>query len=586
MVRPIAVGRLFCWRPKQTGLMNTKLLQLTLLILIAITSTSKLNADESNDEIRLVLQVTVDGLRADLLARYADRFGDDGFLFLKRNGTIFANAHYQHANTETIVGHATLATGAQPSVHGMTGNVWFDAENGELSYNIEDAEYPLIPTRETEMAGDQVDPAQQLARTSGRSPRTLLAETLSDKLKAHSGGRAKVFAVSGKDRSAVAMGGRAGKAFWMSTNSGDFITSTYYYDAYPEWVISWNSERKADGYAETEWRLLNGVGTYLLAHQDDRAYETDLRGFGRTFPHRFGSIGNKLLYTQVIASPAGDKLLSDFAKTLISSEELGQDDVPDYLSISFSGVDAVNHFFGPSSLENEDMLLQLDNTLADLLADVEKKVGLRHTLVVLSADHGIAELPEYKAEMGFDAGRLTTDVVLEAAERTAKQLYGLDNLVKFYYRPFVYLNDDVLEAGELDKEAVNVALAEALTREPGIFLAVSTDSVEDMPDSKLLGQIRNNIHPVRSGDIYIVQDPYWFNFDKGPVAGMHGSPWNYDTHVPVIFAGTRIQSQVVYRPVQPADLAPTLAALLGMSPPASAQGTVLPEAFNQQEDSK
>lgn len=559
--------------------MNTNILQLTLLILVAATATSQSSADEGKDEIRLVLQLTIDGLRADLLARYADRFGDDGFLFLKRNGTVFANAHYQHANTETIVGHATLATGAQPSVHGMTGNVWFDAETGELSYNIEDAEYPLIPTREVEVKGDQVDPAQQLARTSGRSPRALLAETFADKLKAHSGGRSKVFAVSGKDRSAVAMGGRAGKAFWMSTDSGDFITSTYYYDAYPDWVASWNAERNADEYAETDWRLLNGADTYLLVHQDDRAYETDLRGFGRTFPHRFGGHGNKLLYTQLIASPRGDQLLSDFAKTLIESEGLGQDDVPDYLSVSFSGVDAVNHFFGPSSLENEDMLLQLDNTLADLLANVDKKVGLRHTLVVLSADHGFAELPEYKTEMGFDAGRLTTDVVLAAAQRISKQLFGLDNLVKFYYRPFVYLDDDVLAAANLNKKTVNESLAEALTREPGIYLAVSTEGVEDEPDSKLLGQIRNNIHPVRSGDIYVVQDPYWFNFDKGPVAGMHGSPWNYDTHVPIIFAGNRIEPQIVYRPVQPADVAPTLAALLRMSPPASAQGTVLPEVF-------
>ena len=561
--------------------MNQKYFQTVLLIVAAVTFTPAASADASDDEIRLVLQITVDGLRADLLARYADRFGDDGFLFLKRNGTVFANAHYQHANTETIVGHATLATGAQPSVHGMTGNVWFDVEDGELAYNIEDADYPLIPTRDVEIKGDQVDPAQQLARTGGRSPRALLAETFADKLKAHSGDRARVFAVSGKDRSAVAMGGRAGKAFWMSTDNGDFISSTFYYDDYPDWVAGWNAKRKADEYAGTEWRLLNKVDTYLLAHQDDRAYETDLRGYGRTFPHRFGAPGDKLLYTQLVASPRGDQLLSDFAKTLIRNEDLGKDSVPDYLSVSFSGVDAINHFFGPSSLENEDMLLQLDRTLADLLADVDETVGLRHTLVVLSADHGMAELPEYKAEMGFDAGRLTTDVVLAVAERIAEQQYGLADLVKFYYRPFVYLDDQVLASAKLNKAAVTAAIAKALTRERGIYLAIATDDVEKAPDSKLLGQIRNNIHPVRSGDIYVVQDPYWFNFDKGPVAGMHGSPWNYDTHVPVIFAGNRIKSQIIYRPVQPADLAPTLAALLGMSPPASAQGTVLPEVFNK-----
>ena len=537
------------------------------------------NAQENEDEIRLVLQITIDGLRADLLARYSDRFGDGGFLFLKENGTVFANAHYQHANTETIVGHATLATGAQPSVHGMTGNVWFDAEDGELSYNIEDKEYPLLPVRDEAMQGDQVDPAQQLARTEGRSPRALLAETFSDKLKAQTGGRAKIFSVSGKDRGAVALGGKAGKAFWMSTDSGDFVTSSYYYEEYPAWAADWNAARKADEYAGSEWQLLNEEATYLLAHQDDRPYEVDLRGYGRTFPHRFGELGNKLLYSQLLVSPRGDQMLSDFAKKLMSNESLGSDNVADYLSVSFSGVDAVNHFFGPSSLENEDMVLQLDRTLADLLAFVENEVGLAHTLVVLSADHGMAELPEYKAELGFDAGRLTSDIVLAAAKQFAEQEYGLPNLVKFYYRPFIYLDDAVLESAALNKTAVANAMAGALTREQGIYLAITPGGVEEAPDSKLLGQIRNNIHPVRSGDIYVVQDPYWFNFDKGPVAAMHGSPWNYDTHVPMIFVGGRIPSQLVYRPVQPADLAPTLSALLGMSPPASAGGTVLPEVF-------
>jgi predicted AlkP superfamily pyrophosphatase or phosphodiesterase len=536
-------------------------------------------AQQSEEGIRLVLQITIDGLRADLLARYSDRFGEGGFLYLKENGTVFANAHYQHANTETIVGHATLATGAQPSVHGMTGNVWFDAEDGELAYNIEDEEFPLLPVRDTAMKGEQVDPAQQLARTEGRSPRAILAETFSDKLKAQTGGHAKIFSVSGKDRGAVALGGRAGKAFWMSTDSGDFITSTYYYQDYPAWAANWNAERKADTYADTEWQLLNDANTYLLAHQDDRPYEVDLRGYGRTFPHRFGGLGNKLLYSQLIVSPRGDQMLSDFAKTLVVSEGLGRDSVPDYLSVSFSGVDAVNHFFGPSSLENEDMVLQLDRTLADLLAFIESEIGLAHTLVVLSADHGMAELPEYKAEMGFDTGRLTSDVVLAAAKRYAEQKYGSPDLVKFYYRPFIYLDDDVLAAAALDKAVVADDMAATLTREPGIYLAITPKGVEEAPNSKLLGQIRNNIHPVRSGDIYVVQDPYWFNFDKGPVAAMHGSPWNYDTHVPMIFVGGRIRSQLVYRPVQPADLAPTLSALLGMSPPASAEGTVLPEVF-------
>ena len=555
-------------------------LRIALMLLVVTTFAPSANAKQNAENIRLVLQLTVDGLRADLLARYADRLSSDGFLLLKRHGTVFANAHYQHANTETIVGHSTLATGAQPSMHGMTGNVWFDAEADELVYNIEDAQYPLIASRKQEVTGAQVDPAQKLARTSGRSPRALLAETFADKLKAHSGGRARIFSVSGKDRGAVALAGKAGKAFWMSTDSGDFVTSSYYYATYPEWVVRWNAKRKAQALAGKHWVLLNDADTYLLAHQDNRNYETDLRGYGRIFPHRFGGVDDKLLYAQILSSPYGDRLTTDFAKQLLISEQLGTDSVPDFLSISFSGIDTVNHFFGPSSLENEDMILQLDRTIADLLKFIDSRVGLAHTLVVLSADHGMAELPEYKAELGFDAGRLTPDVIRDAAARFGKQAYGLEGLVKFYYRPFIYLNDAALAAADLDKHTVAYAMAAALTIETGIYLAIAPADVESAPDSLLLQKIRNNIHPARSGDIYIVQEPYWFNFDKGPVTGMHGSPWNYDTHVPVIFAGSRIASQVIYRQIQPADVAPTLAALLGMSPPASAQGTVLPEVFN------
>ena len=539
------------------------------------------SAGENHPGIRLVLQLTVDGLRADLLTRGGDRFGEGGFRYLLDNGAVFANAHYQHANTETIVGHATLATGAHPSVHGMTGNVWYDAESGELAYNIEDPDSPILPVREGQQSGDQVDPAQKLSRTQGRSPQALLAETLADKLLAYSGGKSRVFAVSGKDRSAVALAGKGGKAFWMSTDSGDFVTSAWYYDAYPGWVAQWNSERKASAHAGTTWSLLNDKETYLLAGQDDRPYETDLRGFGRTFPHRFGEAGNKLLYTQVVASPPGDALLADFAKSLVVNEKLGKGPAIDFLSVSFSGVDAVNHFFGPASLESEDMVLQLDHTLADLLAFIDNKVGLDHTLIVLSADHGIAELPEYMAERGLDTGRLTPDVIMTAVDRVSEERFGVDGLVRFYYRPYLYLDHGRIEEAGLDPDEVREALAEALTLEPGIHIAATRQMLKSWPDRKLFDQIRNNYHPVRAGDIYIVQEPYWFNFDKGPVAGMHGSPWNYDTHVPIIFSGPGISSGITYRRVQPADVAPTLAALMGMSPPASSQGSVLPEVFGK-----
>jgi arylsulfatase A-like enzyme len=208
-------------------------------------------------------------------------------------------------------------------------------------------------------------------------------------------------------------------------------------------------------------------------------------------------------------------------------------------------------------------------------------VGLDHTLIVLSADHGIAELPEYMAERGLDTGRLTPDVIMAAVDRVSEERFGVDGLVRFYYRPYLYLDRGRIEEAGFDPDEVREALAEALTLEPGIHIAATRQMLESWPDRKLFDQIRNNYHPVRAGDIYIVQEPYWFNFDKGPVTGMHGSPWNYDTHVPVIFSGPGISTGITYRRVQPADVAPTLATLMGMSPPASSQGSVLPEVFGK-----
>jgi len=551
---------------------------LCMLLGSCVAGNATLANAESRQDIRLVLQITVDGLRADLLNRYQASFSKDGFQYLLRQGTVYTNAQYQHANTETIVGHTTLATGAFPSQHGMIGNVWFDREAGELAYNIEDADAPLLPTREQSSTGEQVDPAQKLARTQGRSPAVILVPTFGDGLAAYYGGRSKIFAVSGKDRSAVAMAGQTGKAFWFSTDNGDFITSRWYYDAYPEWASRWNSQRKAEEYAGTEWALSSDKSTYLLAGQDDRPYEADLKGYGRTFPHRFGEAGSKLLYTQLIVSPVGDQLELDFSKALISNEQLGQDVVPDYLSISFSSVDATNHFFGPSSLENEEVIRQLDRTLADLFKFIDKTVGLEHTLIVLSADHGMADMPEYMTELGYIAGRLVPEEIVATANQAGLQL-GIDEVVRFFFRPYLYLNDEKIAAAKLDYLEVEQTIANALTDFDGINLAVATSRLSEQDTNPMLDQVRNNQHTTRSGDIYIIQEPYWFLFDEGPIASMHGSPWRYDTHVPIIFSGPGIDAQTIQRLVHPVDVAPTIAAFLGMTPPAAANGTLLKEAL-------
>ena len=528
---------------------------------------------------RLVLQLTVDGMRGDLLSRYSANFGEGGFNYLLSNGVVYANAQYLHANTETIVGHTTLATGATPAVHGMVGNVWFNADTGELGYNIEDPQAPLIPTRKTAVEGAQVDPAQKRSRSQGRSPRGILAPTFSDTLQVAGPGQSKIFGISGKDRSAVAMAGKSGTAYWYSTDSGDFQSSAYYMSEYPEWVNTWNGQRKAEALGGKKWDLMLDRSRYRFADNDDRAYEVDLKGYGTTFPHPFGDTDHPLFYTRVAVSPEGDRLLLDFGKALIDAEEIGQDDVTDYLSISFSGVDAVNHFFGPSSLENEDVVLQLDRTLAELLRFVDEAVGLDQTLIVLSADHGMAEMPEYATEMGHAAGRIFADEVRATARNVSQEAFGSEELVRDFFRPYVYLDSKAISALGLDPKAVAKAIAAGLNQMDGIGGAVPTNGPESGLDP-MSGAILHNQHTQRSGAIYVYQQPYWFLFERGPIGVMHGSPWGYDSHVNIIFAGPGIRPATVHRLVHPIDVAPTLSALLGLPPPAASQGEILHEVLS------
>ena len=542
----------------------------------------------SADEVRLVLQITVDQLRGDLPTRYKDRLGEGGFRYLWEQGTVYVDAHHAHANTETIVGHATLATGAHPATHGMVANVWLDRETGRLTYNIEDPRYELLTGGAGVDKQTEIDPTQKAAGTQGRSPSALLVSTFSDELAIHTAGRARIFAVSVKDRGAVSMAGHAGKAFWFSKQSGEFVTSNYYYEQYPDWVREWNRRKLPFSYAGKSWELMHEKSSYLFGDKDDQEWETDFPGYGRTFPHAFGAGESKYFTTLLTISPVGDALTLDFAKTLLENEELGKDEVPDYLAVSFSSTDYVGHLFGPSSLESEDNLLHLDRTLADLLAFVDEKVGLEHTLVVLSADHGAPEAPGYLNQMGIPAryvnpGDLDKGPALTALERQ----FGVGKeLIRTYYHPYLYLNRDVIRERRLDLDAVVRSVARELEAMPGIALAVPSRALAQgrVPDTALYRSVLHNFHARRSGDIYVVFEPHSFanDFDGLVVASSHGTPWSYDTFVPIVFAGANVPARRVQRRVYTVDVAPTLAAFLQIKPPSGAAGVVLVEVFGSQ----
>ena len=541
----------------------------------------------AGDKPKLILQITVDQFRGDLPTRYYDRLGEGGLKYLLDEGVVYSNAHHAHANTETIVGHATLATGAHPSVHGMIGNIWFDRSTGVTTYNIEDPDHNLLTEGADIDDSTEIDPTQKAASSDGRSPNAILVTTFSDELSSLTAGKAKVFGVSVKDRAAVSMAGHSGKAFWYSKAINEFVTSSYYYDKYPQWVVDWNAKKIPARYSGKAWELMHPEDTYLFAGRDNQEWEFDLAGYGKTFPHKFDTPDNKYHSTYLTVSPAGDEITLEFAKATIEAEQIGSDDITDFLGVSFSATDYIGHFFGPSSLESEDNLLRLDRTLANLFAFIDEKIGLDNTLIVLSADHGGPEAPGYLKSMDIPTGYVSPDSwdKQPAIDRIKTKFDISGKLLEGYDHPYLYLSNEVISNPQVDLLALEQAIVDELVRFPGVSTAVSSTALARgvVIDNYLTRAITRNYNPKRSGNIYVVFDPGWFinDLDGISVAVVHGSPWPYDTFVPVIFAGHKIKPQKVSRKVHTVDVALTLANIIGTKPPSGARGNVLFEVVEQ-----
>ncbi len=537
---------------------------------------------------KLILQITVDQLRGDMPDKFMKNMGDGGFRYLKDNGVWYSNAHYGHANTETVVGHTTLATGADPAQHGMISNVWFDRDKGKLVYNIEDDEYPILTAGADIDESTEIDASQVLASTDGRSPNNIMVTTFSDELMLMTNGKSKIFGVSVKDRGAVTLAGHTGKAFWFSKSNGEFITSSYYYKEYPEWAIEWNSKKiPANMFGNKSWELINEESTYMYAGEDNMPWETNVAEFGITFPHQYKTPESKYFNNYLIFSPAGDDITLDFAKALVKGEDIGKDDVTDFLAISFSSTDYIGHLYGPSSLEAEDNMLRLDKTLADLFAFIDKEVGLGNTLIVLSADHGGPEVPGYLEAHGIESGYVSPEEWdKEPSIEKLKKQFGIgEELIHEFFPPYLYLNEKVIAEKGLDLYEVEKAVAKEIMGIKGVALAVSRYELEhnQLPDTYLNRKALKNFNIKRSGNLLILFQPQYFinHFQGEVVSANHGGPWMYDSYVPVIFAGSNLKGQRIVRKTEPKDIASTLANILGTKPPSGADGEILYEVTNQ-----
>ena len=535
---------------------------------------------------KLILQITVDQLRGDLPDKFMKNMGEGGFRWLKKNGLWYKNANYTYSNTETVVGHTTLATGAIPAVHGMVSNVWYDRSKKRLVYNIEDKRYHILSKNADIDDSTEVDASQALAGTDGRSPANIMVSTFSDELSLFTNEKSKIFGVSIKDRGAVTLAGHNGKAFWFSKTSGEFITSSFYYDKYPDWVKKFNDQKLAERYSNTSWTLMYDKSKYMFGNSDDNPWEEDYANFGRVFPHEYKGKENKYFNHYLTFSPAGDELTLDFAKAVIENEEMGQNEVTDYLAVSFSSTDYVGHIFGPSSLEAEDNMLRLDKTLASLFKYVDEKVGLENTLIVLSADHGAPEAPGYLAKLGIEAKWIAPmKWNKQPSLKRLKKRFGVgQDLIEAFFPPYLYLNHSVIKEKGLNLAEVQKAVAKEIMDIDGIALTVTSTEMKNntLPDTYLYRAALKNFNAKRSGDILILFEPHCFanDMDGGAImASNHGGPWTYDTFVPVIFAGNGLKGKQIFRAVKPNDIAPTLSAVVNAKRPSGANGDVLEEVL-------
>ena len=494
----------------------------------------------------LTVIVVVDQLTADRTREWAHKPSSSGFRRLWRDGVVYANAAYDHATTATAPGHATISTGVRPAEHGVISNFWFDRDQGRPVASVRDPRHPLL--------GD---------RGSGVSPLQLAAPALADMLHAESRGRGKIFAVSIKDRGAVFLAGKHGKAFWYSKNTGTFVTSAYFYPdgEVPEWLAAYNGA--AHNSLPKSWELLFSESEYR--HEDERVWERPPPGWTRGFPHRFAPPGTPLYYDQLRYAPQGDDITAGLARAIIEAESLGEDEHPDLLSMSLSATDRIGHAFGHNSREAEDNLHRLDLLLADLLTYLEDRLGRERFLLVLSSDHGMSPIPETVPGADPRAARIFPFALTRELNRALRSAFGVEQDLALGATLWLYLNPEAVAEAGLEVDQVAGKAAEWLEARPEISRAIPASGLDSCEPAELCELIRNTAYPGRSGEIYLVAGENSFFSNEPPVySASHGSPFLRDRRVPIIFYGFGLEGAVVDRPVTPRHVAPTLAAALGL----------------------
>lgn len=543
---------------------------------------------ESSAAPRLVVVVSVDQLCQDYLIRFQDNFPDAReslFRAVLEQGAWYPNCHHEHAFTITAPGHAVQLTGAYPCTNGVIGNDWFDRTTGKSRYCVADPTVKIVGIPEGK----------------SMSPRALLVDTVGDRLKLATNGEAKVIGIAIKDRAAILMSGHlADAAYWLEKNQ--WVTSTYYRLDLPGYLRNLNEGKAIDQYRGKTWELLLPREKYHNQGPDDNEYENPPAGFTAAFPHALADAGEltpDAFGDQVLFSPFGNDYTLLAAREIIVHEKLGADQVPDLLTINFSSNDYVGHAFGPLSYEAEDMTYRTDRQLAEFVKFLDERVGKGLWSLALTADHGVAPIPEMVAkpsepgERSLPAKRnplgdlKTVRGLLETLVRTKLKIKdpsegepGTKVILELEANQ-VYVNHDLPElVGQM--AAAQGLIRDWLLAQPYVAAAATRDELLRGGNARLQEKLRLSFHPSRSGDVLFVYTPYSIPGSSAtgkPKGTTHGSPWHYDTHVPLLLIGQGIAPGCYDRRVSPACLAPTASRLLGVDSPGGCIVEPLQEAL-------
>jgi hypothetical protein len=563
--------------------------RLVLLLLVAVLSWGcqrSIPAPHSEKPgVRLAVLVVFDQMRGDYLERWKDLFGEGGFHRLETEGAWFTHCNYPYSGTFTGPGHASLATGCSPRVHGIIENDWFDRAAGERVYCAKLERYQRVPPLSADV---KLQPLKPQDRGDG-GPDRLLAPTLGDSLKEATTGEGRVVSLSLKDRSAVLLGGQQPDAcYWFDPRTGTFVTSTCYRDHLPSWVARWNRNGVTNQWFGQSWeRLRPDLDYERYSGPDDVVGEDKGYEQGRTFPHPFGrseAVPGKAYYQALSNSPFGNEVLLSLARRAIDSEHLGSRQTADLLCLSFSSNDMIGHSWGPDSQEVFDVTLRSDGIVRQLLAHLDERVGRGHYFLVLTADHGVCPLAEVSRKQGRDAGVIGSEHLREQADDFLRTTFakGSEDKTRWVLELTdlsFYLNHAAIRAHDLQIEKVADALAGWLKKQSGVLTTyTATELRKGVPADDAIGQkVLRSFYPDRSGDVMVILKPYWLTW--GWKGTSHGSPHPYDSHVPLLVFGPGVRAGTHAEAVSPLCTVAILAHGLGIKPPAKAEAAVPENLF-------